>query len=328
MPLTSSEILDAFAQLHLPFAVFNFHLVAKDRLYLPAYKGSALRGGFGAAFKKVCCVNPGKKYCNDCQLNTNCAYAYVFETPQTSAYRADYTATNLPHPFVILPPLSKKELLEPGESLTFGLTLIARGIDFLPYYVYAFDELGRMGLGRERGRYRLEQVTNDEDQQIYHVNHGTLSSDFKTRNFGDLLAAIKSDNNHEIKLHFITPTRITEKNQLTKQLPFELLLRNLLRRGSLLAEVHSQSGQPWQLDHGSVLEYARTNVELRNSELTWYDWERFSNRQQRRINFRGFIGTVSYHGDIQPFLPLIQLGHDIHIGKNTSFGMGHYVVKE
>jgi CRISPR-associated endoribonuclease Cas6 len=327
MPLSSSEIINSFAQLHLPFAVFKFHLIAKDRLYLPAYKGSALRGGFGAAFKKVCCVNSAKKYCNDCQLNANCAYAYVFETPQTSAYRADYTATNLPHPFVILPPLSRKETLEPGESLTFGLTLIGRGIDFLPYYVYAFDELGRMGLGRERGRYQLEQVTNDEDQQIYHINSGMLSSDFKTRDFGELLAATKSDNHHEIKLHFITPTRITEKNQLTKQLPFELLLRNLLRRGSLLAEVHAQPGRPWPIDFSLVLEYGRTNVELRSSNLTWYDWERFSNRQQRRINLKGFIGTVRYHGELTPFLPLIELGHFIHIGKNTSFGMGYYVVE-
>lgn len=327
MPLTSSAIIESLAQLHLPFAVFKFHLIARHRLYLPAYKGSALRGGFGAAFKKVCCVNSSKKYCNDCQLNSNCAYAYVFETPQTSAYHANITATNLPHPFVILPPLSRKETLEPGESLSFGLTLIGRGIDFLPYYVYAFDELGRMGLGRQRGRYRLEQVTNDEEQEIYHIDHGMLSSDFKTRDFDDLMALTKSDGQSKITLHFLTPTRITEKNQLTRDLPFDLLIRNLLRRGSLLAQIHSPTFGPWQLNYGAVLEYARAEIELIKSQLIWYDWERYSNRQQRRMFFGGFIGRLTYQGDLEPFLPLLQLGHYIHVGKYTTFGMGHYVVE-
>jgi hypothetical protein len=327
MPLSSSEIIGSFAQLHLPFAVFKFHLIAKDRLYLPAYKGSALRGGFGAAFKKVCCVNAGKKYCNDCQLNTNCAYAYVFETPQTSAYRANITATNLPHPFVILPPLSRKETLEPAESLTFGLTLIGRGIDFLPYFVYAFDELGRMGLGRERGKFQLEQVVNDEDQEIYHINHGMLSSEFKTRDFGDLVSATKSDGHQKIMLHFLTPTRITDKNQLTRDLQFNLLIRNLLRRGSLLAQIHSQDLGRWQLDYGAVLEYARVHIALVKSQLIWYDWERYSNRQQRRMFFGGFIGQVTYQGDLVPFLPILLLGHHIHVGKYTTFGMGYYVLE-
>jgi CRISPR-associated endoribonuclease Cas6 len=141
------------------------------------------------------------------------------------------------------------------------------------------------------------------------------------------MARTTADSHHEITLQFITPTRITEKNQLTNQLSFELLLRNLLRRGSLLAEVHAPPGRPWPIDFSSVLEYGRANVELRSSNLTWYDWERFSNRQQRRINLKGFIGTVRYHGELTPFLPLIELGHFIHIGKNTSFGMGYYVVE-
>lgn len=327
MEISASEIMASFAKLHLPYAVFKFHLTAKDRLYLPEYKGSALRGGFGTAFKKVCCVNSGQKYCNDCQLNTNCAYAYIFETPQTSSYRADIAATNLPHPFVILPPLSRKDTIEPAGSLTFMLTLIGRGVDFLPYYVYAFDELGRVGLGRGKGRYQLEKVTNDNEQEIYHVNHRTLKANFHTKNINDLIVETTSWNKTKIIINFLTPTRITEKNQLTKELSFDLLIRNLLRRGSLVAQVHSPTDGQWQLDYGAVLEYARTKVALLKSELAWYDWERYSNRQQRRMNFRGFIGQITYQGEIEPFLPLIQLGHYIHLGKNTSFGMGHYVVK-
>ena len=41
---------------HFKYARFQFLLQATDRLYLPEYKGSALRGGFGHAFKKVVCA--------------------------------------------------------------------------------------------------------------------------------------------------------------------------------------------------------------------------------------------------------------------------------
>jgi hypothetical protein len=46
---------------HFKYARFQFLLQATDRLYLPEYKGSALRGGFGHAFKKVVCALKEKK---------------------------------------------------------------------------------------------------------------------------------------------------------------------------------------------------------------------------------------------------------------------------
>ena len=41
---------------HFKYVRFQFLLQATDRLYLPEYKGSALRGGFGYAFKKGVCA--------------------------------------------------------------------------------------------------------------------------------------------------------------------------------------------------------------------------------------------------------------------------------
>jgi hypothetical protein len=33
-------------------------------------------------------------------------------------------------------------------ALEFGLVLIGRAIDHLPYFLFSFEQLGRMGLGR------------------------------------------------------------------------------------------------------------------------------------------------------------------------------------
>ncbi|MDR0221894.1 MAG: CRISPR system precrRNA processing endoribonuclease RAMP protein Cas6, partial [Lachnospiraceae bacterium] len=39
----------------------------------------------------------------------------------------------------------------------------------------------------------------------------------------------------------------------------------------------------------------------------------------------GFVGTVSYFGDVTRYLPYIDLGSQIHIGKKTTRACGEYV---
>jgi hypothetical protein len=325
---TATATATATASLQtLPFSLasFTFHLTARETIQLPEYKGSAFRGGFGHVMKKVCCLAPSGRMCENCQLPASCAYAYIFETPLTDPSQAPIQATNLPHPFVILPPITTREIIHAGEKLGFGLTLIGKGIDFLPYFIYAFDELGRSGIGRGRGRYQLERVTDAfTGTEIYSHATKTLAGDFTTKQFADLFAETTDWDARQIALNFITPTRVTDQNQLAEKLPFDLLARGLFRRASLLAKIHC--GGEWKLDYGAILEFARSQVRLAKSELYWQDWERYSNRQQRRMKLGGFVGQVQYEGDLKPFLPLILLGHYIHLGKNTTFGMGKFEI--
>ncbi len=56
------------------------------------------------------------------------------------------------------PPLETKRVYEPDEEFVFHLVLVGKALDYLPYFIYAFDELGRVGLGRGKGKYTLEAV--------------------------------------------------------------------------------------------------------------------------------------------------------------------------
>ena len=126
-------------------------------MLLPSYKGSTLRGGFGHAFRRVVCAVRCKE-CADCLLKEKCVYSYVFETPPSADTEVMRKYKAAPHPFVIEPPLEQQRNYGHGNEITFGLILIGRAIDYLPYFIYAFDELGRIGLGKGKAKFELGDV--------------------------------------------------------------------------------------------------------------------------------------------------------------------------
>ena len=70
-----------------------------------------------------------------------------------------YTAA--PHPFILEPFTNSRKSYQEGENFSFGLTLIGRAADYLPYFIYAFEELGRIGIGKGRGKYELREVAEE-----------------------------------------------------------------------------------------------------------------------------------------------------------------------
>jgi hypothetical protein len=118
-----------------------------------------LRGGFGNAFRRVVCALK-KTDCADCILKEKCVYSYIFETPPPSNTKIMRKYTSAPHPFIIEPPPEKRRGYTPGDELSFGLTLIGRAIDYLPYFIYTFSELGNIGIGKAKGKYELKTVTS------------------------------------------------------------------------------------------------------------------------------------------------------------------------
>jgi hypothetical protein len=63
-----------------------------------------------------------------------------------------------PHPFVIEPPLDSRTRYAAGDVLVFVLVLVGRAIDYLPYFIFAFEQLGN-----DRGIGRAIEAIGDRD---------------------------------------------------------------------------------------------------------------------------------------------------------------------
>jgi CRISPR/Cas system endoribonuclease Cas6 (RAMP superfamily) len=79
------------------------------------------------------------------------------------------------------------------------------------------------------------------------------------------------------------------------------------------------------LDFKSLIEKSQS-IRVKKENLSWFDWERYSARQDTRMKMGGFVGSITFEGDFEPFLPFLLLGEQIHVGKGTSFGLGKYEI--
>jgi len=305
------------------YGKYLFSSVFDDDAILPYYKGSTFRGVFGHALKKVVCALK-RQDCKDCLLREKCVYSFVFETPSA---RDDHGSrkriASPPHPYVIEPPDNTKTDYEKGESFDFTLLLFGRANDYLPYFIYAFEQMGKMGIGRriegKRPAFKLVSVAAD-DNPVY------SSQDNKIRE-GEFTQDLVAEDHlpeeyktiHSLELTLQTPLRLKFENSLHANLSFHILVRAMLRRVSSLTNYHGDGEPP--LDYRGMVKRAES-VEINDSSLKWFDWKRYSNRQDQSMLMGGITGKVRYSGNLGEFVPLIKFCEKVHIGKQTSFGLG------
>jgi hypothetical protein len=210
-----------------------------------------------------------EKFCGSCLLKEKCIYSYTFETPPPSDTSKMRKYPFAPHPFVITPPLEEKRTYRENDTVCFELTLIGKSIDFLPYFIYTFDELGQIGIGKGRGKYKLVEVktpkNHTEEEVIYSSADKILRQNIKTAGLEEVLNFFSHFSpSGLLTINFITPTRLKFEGRLSGTLEFHILIRNMLRRISLLSYFHC--GEEINLDFKSLIEKSY-EVKVKKSNL-------------------------------------------------------------
>jgi len=249
---------------------------------------------------------------------------------------------DIPRPFVIEPPADDKTEYIAGEELAFRLVLVGRSVAYLPYFVTAFRELGRTGIGRRRAGFELVKVSQVSGAEwLAGPGDGTLDGGQMASVFdaslgervtlagvedccigaGEVTQAAKTLSPTRIRVEFLTMTRLKHSDSLRSSPAFHVLVTALLRRVSSLAYFHH--GVDLNLDYSGLVERAK-EVRLAADDTRWVNWTRYSNRQDRSMNLGGLVGGATYEGEVAEFRELLVLGSVVHVGKNTTFGLGQY----
>jgi CRISPR/Cas system endoribonuclease Cas6 (RAMP superfamily) len=299
---------------------YQFFCEFKTNAVLPPFKGSTFRGVFGRALKQVVCALKHQE-CLECLLRSKCVYAQVFELQEPLNKNKTRIAAR-PHPFVIEPPLSTETLYPAGAPFDFTLILLGETNQYLPYFIYAFEKMGEVGIGKkengQRGRFALKKVFSSRDL-IYESASGKLKAHPAQDRIQLRPADIKQDQLIRIRVILETPLRLKFENKLTAELPFHVLARAMLRRISSLMNAYGD-GEP-ALDYRGLVEQAH-GIRVAENRLTWFDWRRYSFRQDQAMLMGGMVGSVVYEGRLSAYLPLVEFCEKVHLGKQTTFGLG------
>lgn len=299
-----------------PVARYRLECVAETPHRLPFYSGSMLRGVFGHALRRTVCMTD-RPQCRDCPLVATCSYTQVFEP--TAAPDAPRHATLVP--YIVEPPPSGRADLSTGDAFGFHVVLFGAALTQLPLVIYAWQRALAHGLGRARSQLRLVRVVFEDpargDVTVFGDGHERV-----LRHDPMLCIPAAEQPPAAARLVFTTPTRLLRRGAVLP--PPEVRARDVLetlaRRVRAAGEgIGLSAGLPDPRRVGCAADELTLEHDLR-----WTDWQRWSSRQRQEMHLGGITGECVLRGDLSPFAGLLYLGQWLHLGKNTSFGMGRY----
>ena len=295
----------------LPIARYRLDLRLASTFIVPENIGSLIHGGIGFALKTIADQTPSDEKSGN--PNAIDVYQYLFETRggTTEAMRMP-KASAIPRPYILEPPFNDQSIYYAGELIRIGLVLVGKAIRYLPVFVSAFEALGRRGIQNRLGCFDVSSVTE------LPIRYTPLGCDEWKLVTDDSTTQSKIE---EQTLRFLTPTRLEIEHKVMRLVTFPILFRALLRRIRNLQHFYHAPGAT--SDDARLIGRADGVMTVRR-DLVWVDQSRRSHG--RWMPQGGFVGEITFRGELAEFIPFLKLGELIHLGKGATFGMGGYVL--
>lgn len=276
----------------LSYLPLHIRLRCMETAKFPPFFGSVLHGILGWALKKRPEV-----------------YDYLFENRKLSVGQQD-----VPNPYLIVAPRHRSYYAQ-GENLEFTLVLLGHGIKYAKDVLEVLVETKHFELGAERKPFELAGIYQPMQKEAIwtpeRINLQALNIEHLK---GDRLEKA----NHSSIILF-SPLRIRRNGQLLTEIDFKTLFRNISRR---VADLTTRYGGHINLDEREYLLEQADSIETISNGLYLVNLERFSNRQNQKMDMSGLLGTMTFRGDLSPFVPWLQAAKVLHVGRNVTFGCG------
>ncbi len=302
----------------------RFRFLAQDSIYFPAGKpGNILRGAFGTIFKRIACV-PQCREARDCDLRAQCAYARIFEPASLGAGPSGLA--DWPRPFVFRASHLDGCTLAHSAEFYFDLNVFELRDPALAYFVLAFSQLAREGLGPRRGRALLTSVwqldrIGEPRLQLYDGSRFLLEDPAPPLS----LPLEPAPEVGTIRVEFTTPTELKSAGDLSAHPEFPILFARIRDRISTLRALYGPG--PLDIDFKEMAERA-ASVRMTRCDLRQVEVSRVSSRTGQTHSLGGFVGSADYEGALSEFLPYLEAAHWTGVGRQTVWGKGEIRTSE
>ncbi len=287
------------------FVSLRFGFTALEPVHFPAGKAAnVLRGAFGTAFRGLSC-RPDCSDSRNCPDRHTCPYARVF-SPEAAGQGPSGLADS-PRPFVFRARHLDGRIFQAGSGelgslFRFGVNLFAADAATVGAFTDAFRAMGPARIGPRHGRAELCEVLCEP-----------VSLDLAPR-------AAAPD---RVTVAFLTPTELKQEHRVVERPEFPVLFGRIRDRVSTLRRLYGRG--PLEMDYAGSSRRA-AEVRLIRCELRRETVERRSSRTGQTHPIGGFVGELEYEGDLREFLPFLEAGQWVGVGRQAVWGKGEIQV--
>ncbi len=292
-------------KIEIPVVRLTFTLAFMGTFRKPVYAGSMLRGQFGHQLRRSACIT-NLSDCSACPIRTSCPYTQLFE-PRIAAPSGQTPRI----PYILRDSHWGSQTLSDNQTWQFHQTLMGPyALEQAPLIAWTWQQVAQQGLGKERIPATIVQITD---------SHGTPLLDPESDSIQrPSPISIQSEPPHN-HWQIATPWRYYERKRLIKPANFrpDHLYHALYYRLRDLNDSLLDKTLPLEPDiPATLMERPMTH------SFRWTRLERYSNRQKRPIDISGITGTFNLHAPDARHSLMLQAAKWLHIGKNTSLGLG------
>lgn len=298
----------------IPYIRLRFRADMVEDTYMPMDKESALRGGLGEMLLRQNCVSD--RDCETCRFNQVCVVRHTFYSPMEK--KPDYV-TGKESVGYLIECLDKRTEFEEGSSFEFTLLLFGNSIAFFNIYLQAFCQLGMVGLGKNKSRFQIAEVLNTRGKKIIRGNEVDMSR-YQVETVKDYVLYRKEEMKKKSgswEVRFLTPLSMKYQQNFMEKFYAEALVQGAVRRMHMLNYYMGIDAEMPVCTEYPTIEKQTVKKEYR---------KRYSGTQDSRMTLWGITGRMIFKRMPEECLDYLIAGELTHMGKNTSFGFGKYVL--
>ncbi len=284
--------------------LLDFTFVPTAPIMAQAYPGSAWRGAFGHALKRMVCAMRLRP-CDGCPLASVCIYPALFGSG---------SAQDGSRPYILCPDRPPKDgILRPGEPVQLRMTLLPSAGPAAPYAVRALLTAAANGLTARR--VPLDCIEIRDGATGLRIDPSAPLPDPVT-----LLCPPAP---MSVRLRITTPLRIRLRGDLLtgRSLLPQHLLAAADRRLRFLGLPRPERGTEAACPALETLRFA-------DPRFGWLETTRFSSRQNASMQLGGIVGEATLDLRLASHVwPLLWAASILHLGKGASMGFGRVALE-
>ena len=299
----------------IPYIKLHFYTELMADTVMPETKVAALRGGMGEMLLRQNCI--ADKNCHKCHFYESCIVQHTFYSvmEKKPAYVTGDESVGY-----LIECMDRRTKYKKGSRFEFFLTLFGESIVFFNSYLQAFHQLGMAGIGKLHSRFRICEIRNTEGELLVLGSQVDMSR-YVIHTISDYILYRKEtllNMNGKWTLTFQTPLSMKHRRYFMQEFYSEALVKGAARRIQMLNYyTGTESIFP------EFAEYPEIDEQRVRKEAV----RRYSGTHNSHITLHGISGNVVFQNMPEECLDYLIAGELTHMGRNTSFGFGKYVLR-